>query len=236
MEGEEFDSSMGLFKWVTRFLEDGADVCREGYRCRRANKGNCKRGSKKIKPSAGPGRWEPASFCAIENSRKKLPGVRVSISPLELATQALPLAAVGIIVGDVSEGRIGNGQIVMRCDNKSSCDVVNSRKPKSPAMRIAMRRLEEVEHAFGFKVRLEHIATVDNTVADALSHCTGAKRDVAIQTCEAILTAQGRVMTWLDEDSVIPLKAGAISFSAFALETERAVREAISKVDLEVLP
>lgn len=182
------------------------------------------------------GRWEPATFCAIENSRKKLPGVRVSISPLELATQALLLAAVGIIVGDVSEGRIGNGQIVMRCDNKSSCDVVNSRKPKSPAMRIAMRKLEEVEHAFGFKVRLEHIATEDNTVVDALSHCTGAKRDVTTQACEAILTAQGRVMTWLDEDSVIPLKAGAISFSAFALETERAVREAISKVDLEVLP
>ena len=130
---------------------------------------------------------------------------------------------------------MGNGQVVIRCDNKSSCDVVNSRKPKSPAMRVALRKLEEVERAFGFKVRLEHIPTEENVVADALSHCTGAKREVAIQLCVDTLAAQGREMSWIDGDALIPLGSGAVTFKAFALGTERAVRGAISKVDLELL-
>ena len=54
MEKEEFDSFLGLFEWVTRFLLRGADLCREGYQCRRANKSKYRRGmTAGVKPSAG---------------------------------------------------------------------------------------------------------------------------------------------------------------------------------------
>ena len=71
MEGRGLDSFMGLFEWVTRFLEGGADLCREGYQCRRASKGNYKRGGKKIRPSAGLAAAIYATMRAVDGRRFK---------------------------------------------------------------------------------------------------------------------------------------------------------------------
>lgn len=72
--------------------------------------------------------WEDATKEAIEGSRsRRQTGERVSISPLEMVSQAFLLVMVGVLWGK----RVG--QVVMRCDNKACCDVVSSGRPRSPA-------------------------------------------------------------------------------------------------------
>jgi hypothetical protein len=126
--------------------------------------------------AAGP--WEPATLRAIARSRAKAGDERVSISPLELATQtglaALAAERYGAALG---------GQVVLRCDNKSSCDVVASRRPRSAAMRAALLLLEQVEAHYRIKVWLEHVPTGDNTIADALSKNAAA---AASASCTAL--------------------------------------------------
>jgi hypothetical protein len=101
--------------------------------------------------------WEAATVKAIEAGRSRsLRVARVSISPLELMTQALLAAAVGERIGC---SNIENGQVILRCDNKSAYDVVASRRPHSPAMRVALTLLEAVEKAYGLLVRLEYTRT-----------------------------------------------------------------------------
>jgi hypothetical protein len=166
------------------------------------------------------GRWEAETFEAIANSRgKKLDKVRVSISPLELLAQVLLLAMVGL-----SFGRPGNGQIVMRCDNQAAVDVVESRRPKSAAMRVALRKLEELERLFQIRVKLEFIGTKENKLADALSR--GAEEEV----CE-VLSQRGLELQEFDGDSVLC----GVAFTEFALQAEREVRRALKREDLELV-
>ena len=87
----------------------------------------------------------------------------MSTSPLELTTQA--------------------GLAVLRCDNKSSCDVVASRRPRSAAMRAALLLLEQAEAHYRIKVWLEHVPTGDNSIADALSKNAAA---AASSSCIAL--------------------------------------------------
>jgi hypothetical protein len=153
---------------------------------------------------------------------KKLRAARVSISPLELLTQALLAAAVGERIGCSG---LENGQVILRCDNQSACDVVASRRPHSPTMAKALALLEEVEAAYGLKVRLEYIRTDLNRAADALS-----KGDFS--AAAAALKMQGRCMAAIDVSARLRLN-GNPSFAAFALAAERAVRDTLIHGDLE---
>jgi hypothetical protein len=67
---------------------------------------------------------------AIEASRMRAVGVaRVSISLLQLLTQALLAAAVAERLGGED---YGNGHcFVLRCDNQSACQVEASRRPSA---------------------------------------------------------------------------------------------------------
>jgi len=170
-------------------------------------------------------KWEAATLDATEASRtKKLRAVRVSISPLELLTQALLAAAVGERIGCSG---LENGQVILRCDNQSACDVVASRRPHSPAMAKALELLEEVEAAYGLKVRLEYIRTDLNRTADALS-----KGD--FPAAAAALKMQGRKLVAIDVSARLRVN-GNPSIAAFALAAERAVRDTLGHEDLERL-
>jgi hypothetical protein len=58
----------------------------------------------------------------------------------------------------------------MSCDNSSAIDVVETRRPRSPAMRRALLWLTRVEGHFRVRVRLAKIPSEKNKAADALSH------------------------------------------------------------------
>ena len=117
------------------------------------------------------GLWEIDTKAAISNNRlKRLSLERVSISPLELIAQVLLLVVVAR-----SFVRPPNGQFVFRCDNSSSVDVLESRRPHSPAMRRALAWLVRVENHFALRVRAEHIPTLEIRAADAFSHAAVAR-------------------------------------------------------------
>ena len=172
--------------------------------------------------AAGP--WEPATLRAIARSRAKAGDERVSISPLELATQtglaALAAERYGAALG---------GQVVLRCDNKSSCDVVASRRPRSAAMRAALLLLEQVEAHYRIKVWLEHVPTGDNTIADALSKNAAA-------AASASCTALGWGAPVKRPDGALTFAWGGerVTLEQFMSKAEQLVRTALSAEDVEL--
>jgi len=164
--------------------------------------------------------WEPATKIAIGNSRKKRHNLeRVSISPLELIAQVLLLVTVAR-----TYVKPPGGQFVFRCDNSSVIDVLETRRPRSPAMRRALAWLVLVEKHFGLQLKLEHIASEDNLAADAFSHAR-------IEAGRAELRKLGLV------PAEFPM--GKVAFEGwtleeFALVMERDVRVALLESDLEL--
>jgi hypothetical protein len=170
------------------------------------------------------GLWEPATKEAIERSSEKVTkGDRVSISPLGLTTVGL-LICLEMETSSASwEGRrneYGVAQLVLRCDNQSACDVMESRRPKSPAMREALSIVESVEARYGVLVRLEHIKTDENVVADAISH------DDWVRAQEVYTQAK---MTLKKAPSDLKGPFEDMSLLEFARECERKVCSAISR-------
>ncbi len=110
-----------------------------------------------IGPFFVAGVWDDETRAAISRSseaEKELLGDRVSISPLELWTQAVLSRILGTRFRSLLEE---SGQFVARCDNLSSCVVVDTNRPGSPAMREALLIKVEQEELFRIRGRLEHI-------------------------------------------------------------------------------
>lgn len=172
------------------------------------------------------GIWEDATKEAIErNAAKAREGDRVSISPLELMTVAFLLCVVMEASGPIWEEKKGDRgviQLVMRCDNKSAVDVILSRRPHSPAMRVALDIVELVESNYGVRVRLEHIKTKENVVADALSHDNWEKAGRMFETAGTEFKL-GKA----SDDLRGPIEG--MSFREFAVECERKVCQAIAR-------
>ena len=165
--------------------------------------------------------WEDATKEAIEGSRsRRQTGERVSISPLEMVSQAFLLVMVGVLWGK----RVG--QVVMRCDNKACCDVVSSGRPRSPAMVKAYEWLKEVEKILGIRVRLEHTGSKENEFADALSH-NDTRRIAAAAEVLGVM----HVAFPLD----LHLPQFNMTLAGLAREAEREVRRALSNLDLVVV-
>ena len=96
-------------------------------------------------------------------------GNKVSISPLEALVQAYVLRAVRSQCPE----EVPNGNFYSRCDNLSSVQVVGAGRAKSPAMTEALRIIREESRAGSdgkrWRMRLKHIGTQVNKVADLLS-------------------------------------------------------------------
>jgi hypothetical protein len=94
-----------------------------------------------------------------------------SISPAELLVTGYTVHAVRELAGEV--GLPANGCFYSRCDNDSAVRVVNAGRARSPAMTEALRVVHEEETGKGeerrLRMRLEHIRTEENKVADLLS-------------------------------------------------------------------
>ena len=94
---------------------------------------------------------------------------QVSISPLELLVKAFVVRAVR----ERLPTEVPNGNFYSRCDNDSAVQVVAAGRAKSPAMTKALRIVKEEEKGEkgqrSYRLRLEHISTLDNKVADLLS-------------------------------------------------------------------
>jgi hypothetical protein len=170
--------------------------------------------------------WETATLEAIERSRRKLRGGnRVSISPLEMIAQA------GLAVLAVARwGQQLRGQVVLRCDNQSCCDVIASRRPRSAAMRMALTFVEMVEKQCRLSVWLVHVPTDENVGADALSKGKGP-------AASEWLAGQG----WGDPKQVteefmlnVALDGTRASLGHFLREAERKVRGALDASDIEI--
>jgi hypothetical protein len=165
------------------------------------------------------GRWEDDTVAAIKSNReKRLDLDTVSISPLELAAQVLILLVVLATCG-----RPPNGQMILRCGNLSAVIVTETRRPRSPAMRRALVWLQRVEAEFDVFVRLEHIATKKNKLADALSR-------FAIRDTNLALAELGVAEVPFSSDEVV---WNGQSLGDVCKEMERDVREAIH-ADLDV--
>jgi len=165
------------------------------------------------------GRWEAATLKAIENSRKKRADLeRVSISPLELLAQILLL----LVVVD-TYGRPPNGQMIFRCDNMSAVMVTETRRARSPAMRCALAWLSRVEAALGVTVRLEHIPTKENKLADALSRYSVADAEEARKILGVKDTSFDKSRTVFEGKSL----------GEICVEIEREVRSALLADDFE---
>jgi hypothetical protein len=138
-------------------------------------------------------------------------GVRkVSISPMELMVQGF--VAMGM---RMTRGReLPNGCFFSRCDNLSSVMVVEAGRAKSPAMTEALRIIKEVEIGKEgeprMRMRLKHIGTYENKVADLLSRGK-------IEEAMAMVRARWGVC-----------RVGHLD-AAWVAESERRVREASSR-------
>jgi hypothetical protein len=97
----------------------------------------------------------------------------VSISPAELLVTGYTVHAMRDLAGAGKLGLPVNGCFYSRCDNDSAVRVVNAGRARSPAMTEALRVVHEEEiGAVGerrLRMRLEHIRTHENKVADLLS-------------------------------------------------------------------
>ena len=131
----------------------------------------------------------------------------VSISPAELLVTGYTVRAVRELV----DGGPANGCFYSRCDNDSAVRVVNAGRARSPAMIEALRVVHEQEIGMAgerrLRLRLEHIRTEENKVADLLS-----RGDIE-EAIEMVTARWGRCeVRTLDEE--------------FLRSTERRVREA----------
>ncbi len=115
------------------------------------------------------GEWAPATLAALRRcreggDREEEDGGPLSISPAELMGATFMLEAVGVM-------RLGleHPRFVGRCDNASACFAVNNRRVRSYPMHAALRCEVEREGVWGLRMRLEHIPTGENKVADLLS-------------------------------------------------------------------
>ena len=151
---------------------------------------------------------------------------RVNISPLELLAQAA-LAATVLLICEV----VGNGQLVLRCDNRSACDVILTRRPKSPALRVALKFAEVAERVCCIRIRLENIPTYENLVADALS------RDAA-KAAEQLARVMFESFEWFDVETELPIikdeTEQMYNLYDFSKVSEREVTGALLAADLEL--
>ena len=115
------------------------------------------------------GEWAPATLaalrrCQAQGDLEEEEGGSLSISPAELIGAAFMLEAVGTM-------RLGltHPRFVGRCDNDSACCAVNNRRTRSYPMHAALRCVVEREGHWGLRMRLQHIPTKENKVADLLS-------------------------------------------------------------------
>jgi hypothetical protein len=90
-------------------------------------------------------------------------------------------------------------------------------------MRVALKKLEEVEAYFGLTVRLEYLSTKEIKLADALSRGD-------MEAAKECLSSQGVGLKEFDVESPI----GGRPFAVFAIESEAEVCGALSAEDLEV--
>ena len=103
--------------------------------------------------------WSEETRQATWNAQnRESMGEKVSISPMELFASALLAHFLGAVMPTDFPIR----KVVLRCDNSSAVDVVNSGKPKSPGMRVGMR--------------LFRIASIQNRGAPA-AHWHDSERD-----------------------------------------------------------
>ena len=146
------------------------------------------------------GLWTDETKEAIRRSKEKeVVGDRVSISPLELLTQAfLRILVMGMCGSELNKswGWPGPLQLILRCDNQAAGDVIRSLRPRSLAMEESLRVLHEAECAYEVRVRLEHIRSDKNVVADHLSHGRYAK-------VEALFDKRGLQLQRMGEDRKI---------------------------------
>ena len=122
---------------------------------------------------------EPEETCAVGDAGEEVADAdvertadapdRVSISPAELLVTAYTVRAVREVAGE----EVANGCFYSRCDSDSAVRVVNAGRARSAAMTEALRVVREQEVGLPgerrLRVRLEHIGTLDNKVADLLS-------------------------------------------------------------------
>ena len=171
------------------------------------------------------GLWDSETIAAIQRSKnKETDGEKISISPLELLTVALQI----IVTMETHEetiqekwkalGQSGNPQLFMRCDNQSAVDVLESRRAHTPSMRASLAIVQEVEEVYGVFVRLEHIASEDNIIADALSHAN-------MEIPGKIFDEAKAQMCMFSTNTFLPRING--SLQKFAQEGECKVRTAI---------
>ena len=135
-----------------------------------------------IGPYFTSGLWDEATIAAISRCTavvKEVDGDQISISPLELWVQALISFALGSEFQSLLAGIL---QFVARCDNQSSCIVVDTRRASSPAMAAALMIKMEVEKSFGIRGKLEHIPTEENVIADLLSHNRIAEAEMLLRS------------------------------------------------------
>jgi hypothetical protein len=100
-----------------------------------------------------------------------------------------------------------------------------SRRPHSEAMRVALSALEQVEEAYGLRIRLEYLRTDLNRVADALSKGQ-------FENARRFVTMEGRAMSWMSLEHAIKVD-GHPSLREFAKLGEKGVRDAPTLEDLE---
>lgn len=137
---------------------------------------------------------------AIKRSKEQeTVGDRVSISPLELMTQAFLSVLVMECHGMGLRARWtepGPMQLVMRCDIMSACDVMESRRAKSPAMKTALRIVERIEQVYHIRILLEHIRSERNAVADELSHNRLSRAGEVLERGGATLHIFDQAYSW----------------------------------------
>lgn len=90
-------------------------------------------------------------------------------------------------------------------------------------MKVALLKLELVERTFNLNVRLQHIGTKENMLADALSRGD----DEAARAC---LAEKGLELQEFEMDTLI----NGLSFSEFVIRSAHEVSMALLEEDVEV--
>jgi hypothetical protein len=121
-----------------------------------------------IGPIFAPGLWNADTRAAIARSKEtECVGDRISISPLELWVQALISHALGKHLRFLLDA---SGQFVSCCDNEASCIVVDTLRPKSKAMIVALSIKMHGEAECNLRGKPQHIPGEKNVISDLLSH------------------------------------------------------------------
>ena len=171
------------------------------------------------------GMWEPETAEAIQRSKdKETHGGKVPISPLELLKVAMKIVVTVETHAETIRkewkalGQIGNPQLFLRFDNQCTVYAPESRRAYSPSMRAALAIVQGVEKTYGIFIRLGHIASEDNIIADSLCH-----NDMEIP--RTIFNKAGRGMRLFPMHTNMRRING--SLQDFARQVERTVRAAI---------